>query len=182
MRRLDDLLAGEDRRSHARRHNDPCAVRQTVSRTKVTFSPDGNNVQGADAILVVVGEPPYAEMKGDRTTCVCRRRMWRLVERARQAGAPVVTILLSGRPWCSARRLDASQAFVAAWLPGTEGQGVADVLFGAYKPTGRLPHTWPRTNEQATAAVGTPGAADPLFPYRFGLPVLARPRQRQTSA
>ena len=92
-----------------------------------------------------------------------------LVERAKQAGAPVITVLLSGRPLVLGAALDASQALVAAWLPGTEGQGVADVLFGDYKPTGKLPRAWPRTNEQATAAVGSSAAADPLFPYGFGL-------------
>lgn len=147
------------------------AVRQTVSpATKVTFSPDGSNIQGADAVLAVVGEPPYAEMKGDRSDLRLPAADVALVERAKQAGAPVITILLSGRPLVLGQALDASQAFVAAWLPGTEGQGVADVLFGVYKPTGRLPHTWPRTNEQATAAAGTPGAGGPLFPYGFGLP------------
>jgi beta-glucosidase len=102
-----------------------------------------------------------------------------LVERAKQAGAPVITVLLSGRPLVLGATLDASQAFVAAWLPGTEGQGVADVLFGDYKPTGKLPQTWPRTNEQATGGVGKAGAGEPLFPYGFGL-TYPRGRQGQT--
>ena len=146
------------------------AVRQAVSpATKVTFSPDGSNIQGADAVLVVVGELPYAEMKGDRRDLRLAAADVALVERAKQAGAPVVTVLLSGRPLVLGTALDASQALVAAWLPGTEGQGVADVLFGDYKPTGKLPRTWPRTNEQATAAAGKAGAGAPLFPYGFGL-------------
>jgi len=141
------------------------AVRQAVSKdTKVTFSPDSSNIQGADAVLVVVGELPYAEMKGDRTDLRLAAADVALVERARQAGAPVITVLLSGRPLVLGTALDASQAFVAAWLPGTEGQGVADVLFGDCNPTGKLPRAWPRTNEQATA-----GAEKPLFPCGFGL-------------
>jgi beta-glucosidase len=80
---------------------------------------------------------------------------------------PVVTVLLSGRPLVLGSALDVSDALLAAWLPGTEGQGVADVLFGDYKPTGKLPRTWPRTNEQI---LGKAGADDkPLFPYGFGL-------------
>jgi beta-glucosidase len=146
------------------------AVRHAVSPdTKVSFSPDGNNLQGADAILVVVGELPYAEMKGDRKDLRLAAADVALVERAKQAGAPVITVLLSGRPLVLGTALDASQALVAAWLPGTEGQGVADVLFGDYKPTGKLPRFWPRTNEQATAGVGTAGVGEPLFPYGFGL-------------
>ena len=156
------------------------AVRQAVSpATKVTFSPDGSNIQGADAVLVVLGEPPYAEGKGNRSDLRLSAAEVALVERAKQAGAPVITVLLSGRPLVLGATLDASQAFVAAWLPGTEGQGVADVLFGDYKPTGKLPQTWPRTNEQATSGVGTAGAGEPLFPYGFGL-TYSRGRQGQT--
>jgi beta-glucosidase len=62
--------------------------------------------------------------------------------------------------------LDASDAIVAAWLPGSEGQGVADVLFGDYKPTGKLPRSWPASDEQ----ISNPSGDDkPLFPYGFGL-------------
>ena len=65
--------------------------------------------------------------------------------------------------------LESSDAVIAAWLPGTEGQGVADVLFGDFKPTGKLPHTWPRSMDQVPCNVGDDSAKDPLFPYGFGL-------------
>ena len=65
--------------------------------------------------------------------------------------------------------LDSSDAVIAAWLPGTEGQGVADVLFGDFKPAGKLPHTWPRSMDQVPCNVGDDSAKDPLFPYGFGL-------------
>ena len=156
------------------------AIRQTLSPdTKVTFSPDASNIQGADAVVVVVGELPYAEMKGDRTDLRLAAADLALVERVKQAGAPVITVLLSGRPLVLGAALDASQAFLAAWLPGTEGQGVADVLFGDYKPSGKLPRTWPRTNEQATGGAGKIGLGEPLFPYGFGL-TYSRGRQGQT--
>jgi beta-glucosidase len=77
-------------------------------------------------------------------------------------------ILLSGRPLLIEKVLDKSDAFVAAWLPGTEGQGVADVLFGDYKPTGKLSFSWPRSKEQMTVNVGDRNY-DPLFKYGFGL-------------
>jgi beta-glucosidase len=64
--------------------------------------------------------------------------------------------------------LTQADALLAAWLPGTEGQGVADVLLGAYKPTGKLPFTWPRSNAQLPINVGDQ-SYDPLFAYKFGL-------------
>jgi beta-glucosidase len=146
------------------------AVRQAVGpATKVTFSPDGSDTEGADAILVVAGERPYAEGQGDRSDLRLPAADVALVERARQSGAPVITVLLSGRPLLLGPALDATRALVAAWLPGTEGNGVTDVLFGDYKPTGKLPRTWPRDNEQVTGKVGGAGGGQPLFPAGFGL-------------
>jgi beta-glucosidase len=125
------------------------AIKKTVSPdTKVTFSADGGDLAGADAVIVVVGEPPYAEMKGDRKDLDLSAEDKALVAKASATGAPVVTILLSGRPLILNSALDESTAFVAAWLPGTEGLGVTDVLFGDYKFTGKLPRAWP--------AAGTP--------------------------
>jgi beta-glucosidase len=65
--------------------------------------------------------------------------------------------------------LEASDAVIAAWLPGTEGGGVADVLFGDVKPTGRLPHSWPRSVDQIPCNADDGTAADALFPLGFGL-------------
>jgi beta-glucosidase len=146
------------------------AVRQTVSpATQVTFSKDGSDIQGAEVVLVVVGERPYAEGKGDRKDLRLSAEDAALVQRAKQTGARVVTVLLSGRPLVLGTALDASQAFVAAWLPGTEGQGVTDVLFGDCKPKGKRPHPWPGTNEQATEGAGMSGSGEPLFALGFGL-------------
>jgi beta-glucosidase len=144
------------------------AIRNTVaSGTQVTFSPDGSNVKGADAVVVVVGEMPYAETKGDRSDLRLPPADVALVEKARSSGAPVVTLLLSGRPLILGAALDASDAFLAAWLPGTEGQGVADVLFGDYKPTGKLPRPWPRDNDGLATAAVQPTTSAPLFPQGF---------------
>jgi beta-glucosidase len=143
------------------------AIRQTVSpETEITFSSDGDDIKNADAVVVVIGELPYAEFKGDRTNLDLAPENEALVAKAKASGAPVVTLLLSGRPLILGSALDASDAFIAAWLPGTEGQGVADVLFGDVKPTGKLPREWPRNGGQFAA---NKMYGKPLFKKGFGL-------------
>lgn len=143
------------------------AIRQAVPSAEVTFSADGSGANGAEAVVAVIGEAPYAEMKGDRKDLRLSAGDAALIAKAKAAGVPVVAVLMSGRPLILGSALEQSDAFVAAWLPGTEGQGVADVLFGDYRPTGTLSHTWPRNNEQV--AVVTKSAEPPLFPSGFGL-------------
>jgi len=118
---------------------------------------------------VVVGELPYAEMKGDRANLDLAPADAALIAKADAIGAmgkPVVTVLLSGRPLILGPALTDSPAFVAAWLPGTEGQGVTDVLFGDYKFSGKLSRTWPASNEHVRTG---DTAEKPLFPFGFGL-------------
>jgi len=116
------------------------AIRQAVSpATVVTFSPEASNVTNADVIIAVVGEPPYAEMKGDRSDLNLSAEDMALIACAKASGTPVVTVVFSGRPLVWNQALADSDAFVAAWLPGTEGQGMTDVLFGDYKFTGKMP-------------------------------------------
>jgi beta-glucosidase len=74
----------------------------------------------------------------------------------KRAGIPVVVVLLSGRPMIISEALNQAAAFVAAWLPGTEGEGITDVLFGDYKPTGKLSFTWPRSMAQVQSMSETP--------------------------
>jgi beta-glucosidase len=143
------------------------AIRQAVSPdTEVTFSPDGSDITNADAVIVVIGERPYAEGAGDRTNLDLPSGDEELVQTAKASGAPVTTILLSGRPRVLGPALDASDAFIAAGLPGTEGEGIADVLFGYAKPTGKLPREWPRDNQQLAANNLT---GKPLFKVGYGL-------------
>lgn len=143
------------------------AVRDIVSpATQVTYSPDGNDISDADAVIVVVGEKPYAEGLGDRTNLDLSAGDQALIAKAHASHARVITILLSGRPLILGRALRLSDAFIAAWLPGTEGEGVADVLFGQAKPTGKLPREWPR-NDRQFAVNAMKGR--PLFPYGYGL-------------
>jgi len=143
------------------------AICQTVSPgTQVTFSPDASDLKGAVAILAVVGEPPYAEYKGDSKDLNLPAVDAALIAKAKVAGVPVVTILLSGRPLVLNSALADSDAVVAAWLPGTEGLGMTDVLFGDCKFTGKLPRIWPCSDDHI---VGTDNSDPPLFPYGFGL-------------
>lgn len=145
------------------------AIRNTVSKsTKVTFSKDGAGAQGADLGVVVIGETPYAEMKGDRTSLALAPEDVAAVGNMKSAGIPVVVVLISGRPMIVGNILDKADALVAAWLPGTEGQGVADVLFGDYKPTGKLSFTWPRSDAQLPIHIGSPNY-DPLYKFGYGL-------------
>lgn len=134
----------------------------------VSYSADGSGAAGADVGVVVVGETPYAEGRGDAADLSLATADLDTIARVKKTGMPVVVVLISGRPMILGQALTLADALVAAWLPGTEGQGVADVLLGDYKPTGKLPHSWPRSMEQIPINVGDE-RYDPLFPYGFGL-------------
>jgi len=145
------------------------ALKQSVSsNTEVVYSPDGSNVSKADAAIVVVGEVPYAEFMGDRASLNLPDEDLAAIERVKRAGIPTVVLLFSGRPIIINRALELSDAFVAAWLPGTEGRGVTDVLFGDYRFKGKLSFSWPRSMDQIPINVGDSDYR-PLFKYGFGL-------------
>jgi beta-glucosidase len=145
------------------------ALRSAAAQgAQVTYSKDGAGASGADVGVVVVGETPYAEFKGDRDDLTLAKEDLEAIATVKKAGIPVVVVLISGRPMILGYALAQADALVAAWLPGTEGQGVADVLFGDYKPTGKLSFTWPRSMSQIPINVGDK-PYDPLFPYGFGL-------------
>ena len=136
--------------------------------TEVSYAKDGAGAAGADVGVVVVGETPYAEFMGDRHDLALAQEDLAAIASVKKAGIPVVVIVVSGRPLILGEALGMADALVAAWLPGTEGQGVADVLYGGHKPTGKLPFTWPRSMSQLPINVGDPGYG-PLFAYGFGL-------------
>ncbi len=145
------------------------AIKKAVSpNTNVTFSMDGTGAAGADVGIAVIGETPYAEMIGDRSDLSLGPEDVAAVKNMKAAGIPVVVILISGRPMILGDVLDQADALVAAWLPGTEGDGVADVLFGDYRPTGKLAYTWPRSMDQIPINRGD-ARYDPLLPFGFGL-------------
>ena len=119
------------------------AIRQAVSpQTEIMFSADASNLKNVEAIIAVVGELPYAEGKGDRQNLILPAADLELIVKAKASGMPVITILFSGRPLVLNSAFADSDAFVAAWLPGTEGLGVTDVLFGDFKFIGKLPRNF----------------------------------------
>ncbi|MFK7803061.1 MAG: glycoside hydrolase family 3 protein [Anaerolineae bacterium] len=131
---------------------------------------DGTPKQ-ADVGIVVVGERPYAEGRGDSDDLSINAT---LVERMAERADKVVVIILSGRPMMISDTLPAADAWVAAWLPGTEGDGVAQVLFGDYPFTGKLSFSWPRSIEQLPfdfKNLPEQGCDAPLFEYGYGLSV-----------
>ncbi len=147
-------------------------IREVVgSAGTVDFAADGVGADGHDVAIVVIGEEPYAEFRGDRPapdTLGLGDDDLRVAERVAASGVPTVAVLVSGRPLVITGQLAHWNALVVAWLPGTEGGGVADVLFGEATPTGKLPHSWPRSAEQVPINIGD-ADYDPLFPYGFGL-------------
>jgi beta-glucosidase len=153
----------------------------------VTWAANGNGIPAnADVVVVVFGEQPYAEGGGDapgnqpidydgssNTNCANYRAM---ITAAKASGKPVVGILVTGRPLIVTNQIANCNAFVCAWLIGTEGDGLADILFSVNgeKPTAKLSHTWPATYAQIPINTGNYGDAagsggTPLFAYGFGL-------------
>jgi beta-glucosidase len=158
-------------------------IRQAVTAAGGTaeLSVNGDFKGRPDVAIVVFGENPYAEFQGDLTTVEYspgEKPDLALLRKLHGLGVPVVAVFLSGRPlWVNAE-INASDAFVAAWLPGTEGGGIADVIFKAPDGSvhhdfhGKLSFSWPRTPLQTTANIaGRSGEGDdsPLFPYGYGL-------------
>lgn len=148
-----------------------------ASGGSATFSADGSYATRPDLAIVVFGEKPYAEGSGDIRSLEFEpgdKKALALLKKLKAAGIPVVSVFLSGRPMWVNPELNQSDAFVAAWLPGSEGGGIADVLVGDAEGrprqdfTGRLSFSWPRTAAQFLLNRGQPGY-DPLFPFGYGL-------------
>ncbi|MEP5059941.1 glycoside hydrolase family 3 protein, partial [Nisaea sp.] len=148
----------------------------TAGGGSAELSPEGSFTERPDAAIVVFGETPYAEFQGDIASLQLRpelRRPIATMQRLKQQGIPVVAVMITGRPLYVNEALNAADAFVAAWLPGSEGGGVADMLFAAadgapaHEFQGLLPTAWP-----ATAQHG----GETLFPFGYGLRYAHGPR------
>ncbi|HEY0715949.1 MAG TPA: glycoside hydrolase family 3 N-terminal domain-containing protein, partial [Polyangia bacterium] len=140
-------------------------ISQAISRVAMVTP----TLAQADVAVVVLSEKAYAEFLGDSASIdTLPQGDFALLQQAKQAGKKVVAIVISGRPVLITNHVMNADAWIAAWLPGTEGTGVADVLFGDYAPTGKLSHSWPRTQNQANVNFGDPGY-NPLFPLGHGL-------------
>jgi beta-glucosidase len=159
-------------------------IREVAPRAKVTYSEDASApTAGADVGVVVVGETPYAEGYGDVGGPECG---WCSVPQREEKSlspqpgdkavidkvcaeiATCLVLVVSGRPQVVTDQLDKIDALVASWLPGSEGAGVADVLFGRRPFTGRLSMTWPRTEAQVPINVGD-ADYQPQYPFGWGL-------------
>jgi beta-glucosidase len=123
-------------------------IRKVAVDDTITYRQDGSGAAGYDVAIVVIGEKPYAAGYGDSQTLALDSADLETLRNVKAAGIPTVTVLVSGRPLIVTEHLDNWDAFVAAWLPGTEGQGVAEVLFGVTDFSGKLPFVWPQTAAQ----------------------------------
>jgi beta-glucosidase len=168
---------------------------QDAGGSNVTFDENGDNIAAADKIVLVVGEMPYAEGQGDHgyanngdcPQCEFYKNKQmsinladcphsELIDKCAGSGKPVIIVLISGRPMIINAALEKSKAFVCAWLPGSEGNGVADVLYNTKNFSGKLTHTWPSSFEQIPINTGAAIADEkhgsggtPLFEYGYGL-------------
>jgi beta-glucosidase len=123
--------------------------------------------------IVTVGEWPYAEGPADSADLRLSPEDIEIIERVRARVDKLVVVIISGRPLVITEQYPLADAWVAAWLPGSEGDGVAEVLLGDYPFTGKLPYTWPRSNRQLPInennSAGKTGCDAPLFPFGYGL-------------
>ena len=152
---------------------------EAISNGEVVYDENGSGTHvDADVAIIVVGENPYAEMfgdigdgKGQHTLNLSDKNVG--IINAYMGKVPkVVLILVTGRPLVVTNEIDESDAFVVAWLPGSEGDGIAEVLFGDYNFKGKLPHSWPKSKADFYGNFG-PNMWDesikPLYPFGYGL-------------
>ena len=137
----------------------------TGKNINLNYSKNGDVDKNTDLIIVAIGEKPYAEMNGDRESLDLSKDDIELVNKLSKSGKPIVMVLISGRPMILEPILDKCDAILAAWLPGSEGAGISDVLFGDYSPTAKLSFSWPKSMKQIPINFGDTNY-DPL--YRFG--------------
>lgn len=132
----------------------------------------------ADVAILVVGETPYAETFGDIRNAESKygltlsRKHQNYIAHYKKQGVKTAILLVSGRPLVTTNEIGQSNAFIAAWLPGSEGDGVADVLFGDYDFKGKLPHSWPKSVEDYEGLYGPnfwDDSIEPLFELGYGL-------------
>jgi beta-glucosidase len=150
------------------------AIKAAVSpNTTVEYDKYGRFDGEADVGIVVVGEMPYAEGVGDEADLSLSAADVKVIDNVRPLVDKLIVVIISGRPLVITDQFQGADAWVAAWLPGSEGQGVTDVLFGDYPFTGKTPYTWPRSNAQLPInknnSAGLTGYDAPLFPFGYGL-------------
>ncbi|GGD56308.1 glycoside hydrolase family 3 protein [Muriicola marianensis] len=152
---------------------------EKIAKGKVVYDADATgNHKDADVAVIVVGETPYAELFGDIGGEIDAYQLTLTEEHQNyintyvNLGVKVVTLFISGRPLVTTDQINKSDAFVAAWLPGSEGDGIAEVLFGEFDFRGTLPHAWPASEGDYQGKYGPnfwDDSVEPLFPFGFGL-------------
>ena len=160
------------------------SVRQAMEAAiagRVTYSGDGGNRGTANVGVAVIGEAPYSEQIGDRSDLTIPGDQVAVVRTLKEAGLRTVVVLVAGRPMILEPLMPYADAIVMAWLPGSEGAGVTDVLFGDVRPSGKLPFTWPRTMAQIPINQGD-ATYDPLYPYGHGVKQYDELSNRQNMA
>ena len=148
-------------------------IKEKAKEKGSTIITDESKSSKADIVVVVIGESPYAEWFGDSNNLTLGGKTSldgniEALNYAYSLKKPVVVVMVSGRPMIISEELKKWNSFVVAWLPGSEGEGVADVLFGDYNFTGKLPVTWPLNMKQIPINIGDKNYK-PLFPYGAGL-------------
>jgi beta-glucosidase len=149
-----------------------------LSKEEILYDSTGTADYDADVAIVVVGETPYAEFFGDihdgprGYKLELTEKHKKYIQSYKRKGMRIVTVLISGRPLVVTKEIEISDAFVAAWLPGSEGLGIAEVLFGKYNFKGKLPHSWPKSTDDFDGLYGPNFWDDsimPLFQIGYGL-------------
>jgi len=147
-----------------------------LSNGTIEFSENGKFKKNPDVVIGVFGEEPYAEMLGDLkdvSFTPTDPKFLSLLESIDAQGIPILSIFLSGRPLVVNKYINASDAFIASWLPGTAVEGIADVIFKKnnkinYDFSGKLSYSWPKSSDQAVLNYSD-AEYDPLFPFGYGL-------------
>jgi beta-glucosidase len=137
-------------------------------QASATLSADGKTDGSFDAAVVVIGENPYTEMEGDSDTLYLSKEDKQTIANVEALNIPYTVVLITGRPLIVTEEIEAADAFMVAWLPGTEGDGVSDVLFGDVAPSGKLSFSWPKDMDNVPVNFGDEDY-DPLFKLGYGL-------------
>ena len=141
--------------------------KSVATETNIIYSTDGSDLEDSesDLAVVVIGEDPYTEFFGDKDNLDLLNEDIQTINNLKNKGYKVVVLLISGRPLNVANHINDWDAFAAVWLPGTEGDGVSDILFGDYNSSGKLPYPWPIKAEDGVNA----DERNLLYKLGFGL-------------
>jgi beta-glucosidase len=152
---------------------------KTITKAEIVYDKEATeNHFDADVAIIVVGETPYAEMFGDINDSNKENKLTlseshqKYITKYAENGVKTVVVLISGRPLVTTKQIHVSDAFIAAWLPGSEGTGIAEVLFGDYDFMGKLPHSWPKSVEDFNEKYGVnfwDRSKEPLYNFGYGL-------------